>query len=233
MASQTVRRAGQAALAVIGLLLWLGAMWLLARSTQGADQFGKLYGWLFIVNVAGALTLTVLIVANLVRLVREYKENIPGSRLKSRMVATFVILSVLPLLLVYYFSVQFMDRGIESWFSVDVEKGLGDALNLSRATLEIQMREYLQQTESIAEQLAGGSPASLAPRVATLHQRSGALEVTVIGRNNRIIASMSDRSDLAVMARPNEEVMMRIGRASPSSGWSRLQMAVIACGRRR
>ncbi len=218
MASQTVRRAGQAALAVIGLLLWLGAMWLLVRSTQGADQFGKLYGWLFIVNVAGALTLTVLIVANLVRLVREYKENVPGSRLKSRMVATFVILSVLPLLLVYYFSVQFMDRGIESWFSVDVEKGLGDALNLSRATLEIQMREYLQQTESIAEQLAGGSRASLAPRVATLHQRSGALEVTVIGRNNRIIASMSDRADLAIMARPNEEVMMRIGQGESFVG---------------
>ena len=78
------------------------------------------------------------------------------------MVATFVILSVLPLLLVYYFSVQFMNRGIESWFSVDVEKGLGDALNLSRATLEIQMREYMEQTDELAQQLSVRPSAALA-----------------------------------------------------------------------
>jgi nitrogen fixation/metabolism regulation signal transduction histidine kinase len=155
-------------------------MWLLARSTQGADQFGKLYGWLFLVNVAGGLTLLVLIVSNLVRLVREYRQNVPGSRLKSRMVATFVILSVLPLLLVYYFSVQFMNRGIESWFSVDVEKGLGDALNLSRATLEIQMREYMEQTDALAEQLGGKPRAALAPAVAALQRRSDAIEITVL-----------------------------------------------------
>jgi PAS domain S-box-containing protein len=212
VASETVRRVGQVALAVLGLLLWLGAMWLLARSTQGADQFGQLYGWLFLFNVAGALTLLVLIVSNLVRLVREYKENVPGSRLKSRMVATFAILSVLPLLLVYYFSVQFMNRGIESWFSVDVEKGLGDALNLSRATLEIQMRDYLDETDTIAEQLAGSSATGLASTMAGLQARSGALEITVFGSNSRMIASMSDRADLAVLARPDEEVMMQIGR---------------------
>jgi len=193
-------------------------MWLLARSTQGADQFGRLYGWLFLVNVAGGLTLLVLIVSNLVRLVREYRQNVPGSRLKSRMVATFVILSVLPLLLVYYFSVQFMNRGIESWFSVDVEKGLGDALNLSRATLEIQMREYMEQTDELAQQLSVRPSAALAPAVAALQRRSGAIEITVFGPSNRIIASMSDRAELEVLARPDEEVMMQIGRGESFVG---------------
>ena len=218
MASETIRRAAQAALAVLGLSFWLGAMWLLARSTQGADQFGKLYGWLFLVNVAGGLTLLVLIASNLVRLVREYRQNVPGSRLKSRMVATFVILSVLPLFLVYYFSVQFMNRGIESWFSVDVEKGLGDALNLSRATLEIQMREYMEQTDALAEQLGGKPRAALAPAVAALQRRSDAIEITVFGPSNRIIASMSDRAELEVLARPDDEVMMQIGRGESFVG---------------
>ena len=218
MATETVRRAGQIALAVLGLLCWLGAMWLLARSTQGADQFGQLYGWLFLVNVAGALTLLVLIISNLVRLVREYKQNVPGSRLKSRMVTTFAILSVLPLLLVYYFSVQFMNRGIESWFSVDVEKGLGNALDLSRATLEIQMREYLEKTDAIAEQLAGRSRTNLASRIAREQGQSGALEITVFGPNNRILASMSDRADLAILAKPDDEVMMQIGRGESFVG---------------
>jgi PAS domain S-box-containing protein len=134
------------------------------------------------------------------------------------MVATFAILSVLPLLLVYYFAVQFMNRGIESWFSVDVEKGLGDALNLSRATLEIQMREYLEETHTIAKQLVGRSSANLAATIARQQGRSGALEITVFGSNSRIIASMSDRADLTILARPDEEVMMQIGRGESFVG---------------
>jgi nitrogen fixation/metabolism regulation signal transduction histidine kinase len=150
MASQAIRRALQFAASVAGLLLWLGAMLLLGRATQGADEFAELYNLLFLVNALGALTLLYLIVVNFVNLVREYRQHVPGSRLKSRMVGTFIVLAVLPMLLVYYFSVQFLNRGLDSWFSADVEKGLADALNLSRATLEIQMREFLDRTEKIA-----------------------------------------------------------------------------------
>ena len=69
-------------------------MLLLGRATEGADEFGRLYGSLFLLNAIGVVTLIVLITVNLVRLVRDYRSRMPGSRLKSRMVATFVILSV-------------------------------------------------------------------------------------------------------------------------------------------
>lgn len=210
MATAAIRRAGLAVLIFTGIGLWLGAMLLLGRATQGADQFSRLYGWLFLVNAAGVVTLLALILVNLVQLVREYRARVPGSRLKSHMVGTFVLLAVLPLLLVYYFSVQFLNRGIDSWFSVDVEQGLGNALNLSRATLEMQMRDYLGRTESMAGRLAGLPGVGLAGELAVLQRRSGASELTVIGRNNRIVASISEQDDLAVRAVPTEEILLQI-----------------------
>jgi PAS domain S-box-containing protein len=218
MATTSVKRALQVAAALVGLLLWLGAMLLLGRATQGADEFAELYNWLFLVNTLGLLTLLYLIVANLVNLVRDYREHVPGSRLKSRMVATFTVLSVLPLLLVYYFSVQFLNRGIDSWFSVDVEKGLADALNLSRATLEIQMREYLDRSEGIAQELTELSGPGLASRIGVLREASGALELTVVGRGNRIVASMSDGEDLEVMALPTEDILLQLRQGHPYVG---------------
>ncbi|UCC14084.1 MAG: HAMP domain-containing protein [Gammaproteobacteria bacterium] len=197
-------------LGVLGFGFWFGSMLLLGRATEGADEFGRLYGSLFLLNAIGVITLIVLIAVNLVRLVRDYRSRMPGSRLKSRMVATFVILSVVPLVIVFYFSVQFLNRGIDSWFSVDVEKGLSDALNLSRATLEIQMRDYLSATEEMAIRLQEWNPAELAGELARLQRQSGAVEITVIGSNSRIVASISDREELDVIATPTEEILLQL-----------------------
>lgn len=210
MASAALKRVGMMLLLTAGLLLWLGAMFLLAMATEDADEFGRLYGWLFLFNALGVLTLLVLIVGNLIKLVQEYRSHVPGSRLKSRMVATFVVLAVVPLLIVYYFSIQFLNRGIESWFSVDVEKGLSNALNLSRATLETQMRDYAQTTEMMAKRLRGSPNAGLASELSRLQRDTGAGEITVVGRNNRIVASISERDDLEVRATPNDEILLHI-----------------------
>lgn len=205
-----MKRAAAIALGVLGFSFWFGSMLLLGRATEGADEFGRLYGSLFLLNAIGVVTLIVLITVNLVRLVRDYRSRMPGSRLKSRMVATFVILSVLPLVIVFYFSVQFLNRGIDSWFSVDVEKGLSDALNLSRATLEIQMRDYLSATEEMAVRLQEWNPVGLAGELARLQRTSGAAELTVVGSNGRIVASISDREELDVIAIPTEEIQLQL-----------------------
>ena len=49
---------------------------------------------------------------------------------------------IAPLLIVYLSSLEFINRGIDSWFRVEVKQGLNDALVLSRAALDLRMREY-------------------------------------------------------------------------------------------
>ena len=102
--------------------------------------------------MTGAVVLLVLIVANLFRLVpRATARHVTGARLKARMVGIFTVLALTPLLIVYSFSIQFLARGIDSWFNVQIEQGLNEALSLSRAVLDLYAAEQLDRTEPMAE----------------------------------------------------------------------------------
>ena len=215
VATGSLKRLGLVTLALLGLAMLVIALLFLASTVENADRFGEIYNWIFLLNLAGASILLALIAANLVRLVREYRSQVPGSRLASRMVAIFVGLAVLPLGLVYYFSVQFINRGIETWFDVNVEAGLGDALDLSRATLESRMREHLETTRQIAESLSGRDDGRLASQLETMRRGSGAIELTVVGQSSRIIALSSDRSMTELPTGPTEEVMLQIRQGRP------------------
>jgi PAS domain S-box-containing protein len=215
MATGSLKRWGLVALALVGLGLLVLALLFLVSTVENADRFGEIYNWIFLLNLAGASMLLALIIANLVRLVREYRSQVPGSRLASRMVAIFIGLAVLPLGLVYYFSVQFISRGIDAWFDVSIESGLGDALDLSRATLESRMREHLDATRQIANSLSGREDLDLAVQLEVLRQRTGAIELTVVGQRSRIIALSSERSVTELPGAPTEEVMLQIRQGRP------------------
>jgi two-component system, NtrC family, nitrogen regulation sensor histidine kinase NtrY len=145
------------------LALWatvgLGALLLLlAKSVQNSSEFGRLQLWIVLLNIAGLLTLTVLLVIKVWQLVRDYRNHVPGSRLTARTVIIFGALVVAPLLIVYFSSLEFINRGIDSWFRVEVRQGLKDALVLSRSALELRVEECSRQTELLARALGRGDP---------------------------------------------------------------------------
>src|SRR5215831_17643372 len=151
----TLRSVIVATLAASGVALWLVAAFLMARSVENSARFSALHVWILLINAAGLLVLIALIVARVLRLVRSWRDRAIGSRLEARMVWMFGFLAITPILVLFYFSVQFINRGIDSWFYVEVRQGLSDALTLSRAALDLRMRENLQRTLTMADQLAG------------------------------------------------------------------------------
>ena len=146
MVARAIKRVAYTVLAVAGVGLVLVALFLLSRTAQNSDDFNRLHNVILAINVAGVVVLFVFLVGNLSRLLREYRTHVPGAKLKARIVGMFVGLAVLPLLVVFYFSIQFINRGIDTWFNVEVEEGLENALKLSRAALEMQMRQHLTQS---------------------------------------------------------------------------------------
>lgn len=112
---------------LFGLLLV--SLYLMARATQNSEEFGRLYVVLLVTNVVLLVVLVVLIGANMVRLWRQYRAQATGARLTLRLVVMFVVLAMVPVSMVYLFSVDFLRRGIDSWFDVRFERALDDALN--------------------------------------------------------------------------------------------------------
>ena len=215
MDTRTIKRAAIAAAGAIGVGLSLVALFLLGQTAQDSAEFDRLHIIILLISVAGVVVLFALLVGNLARLLRDYRNHVPGSKLKARMVGMFVGLAVLPLLVVFYFSMQFINRGIDSWFNVEVEAGFDDALELSRAALEMQKRERLEITVRISNRLQNVSARQLIFELSTLRRESGADEISVFGRNNRIIATSSNRS-AGTLPRPlTDEVLLQIRQNRP------------------
>ena len=212
MDTRSLKRAAISILAGLGLALGIAALLLLTRSAQTPEDFDRLSNITLALNVAGIALLLSLLAGNLLRLVKDLRERAPGARLKGRMVAMFIGLAMLPLIVVYYFSVQFLNRGIDSWFDVRVESGLVDALELSRSVLELQKSANLDATETLALDLFGIPEATLARELGAMRLASGASELTVFSSNRRIIATSTGGGFSGVPAPIENEVLLQTRR---------------------
>src|ERR1700719_2793462 len=156
-----IRKYGSTVLGCIGVALWIAALFMLASAAQNSDKVDKWLPWILLINICGMLTLLVLLAGKLARLVRDYRRHVPGSRLKGRTVAIFSALAVAPILVVYYFSLQFINRGIDSWFENEVSQGLRDTRELAHAALEVRKGEFLQHTQVVPHTLSASSDIEL------------------------------------------------------------------------
>jgi nitrogen fixation/metabolism regulation signal transduction histidine kinase len=215
MATRALRRASYTILAAAGVGLVLVALFLLSRTAQNSDDFDRLHNVILAINIAGVIVLFVFLVGNLARLLKEYRTHVPGAKLKARIVGMFVGLAVLPLLVVFYFSIQFINRGIDTWFSADVGEGLENALALSRAALEMQMRQHLYATQQISQRLGEVNERQLIFELSMLRRESGASEITIYGSNNQILATSSDSSAGALPRPLAEEVLLQTQQDRP------------------
>ena len=173
----------------IGIVVWLAALVMLAMTAEGPQRFGELYLGILLVNVTGVIALLVLIGGRLADFVRDWRRHVPGSRLRGRTLLMFGGLAIAPLLLVFAFSVTFLTRGIDSWFHAEVRQGLTDALGLSRAALDLRMREYLDRTSRMAARLDGLDGSSLYLALDEELRASGAEELIVTsagGQSDRL-----------------------------------------------
>ena len=175
---------------LVGLLLT--TLKLMSDATQNSARFGELYSVLLILNALGLVTLGALIVWNFVSLLRQVRQRRPGARLTVRMVMVFVFIALTPVLVVYYFSLQSLHRGIDSWFDVRIERALVDALELSRTALDIRMSELLKQTELLASDLGPISDEAASLALDDARFLTNATEFTLIGPQGRIIAASSE-----------------------------------------
>jgi nitrogen fixation/metabolism regulation signal transduction histidine kinase len=193
------------ALLLLGLLLVI--LVLMGRATTNSAKFGQMYFWLLLVCAIGLGALATLILYNLIGLMRLYRRQVPGTRLTLRLAGIFAVLAIVPVALVYGFSLHFLQRGIDSWFNVQVDRGLENALELSRTALDLRMREVLKQTLKIAEGIAESDEEQTGRRLDELLDIGEASELTLFGRGGRIIATAT-ADPAAILPDPPPEVVL-------------------------
>ncbi len=216
MAAGRIKKAAVTFALIVGVLVWFAALMLFSPLAQNSEDFSRALPWILLINLIGIALLLVLILGSVLRLLRDYRKHVPGSRLKARMMILLVVLAVSPLLIVYAFAVQFINRGIDSWFDVDVEQGLGNALELSRTALNLQMRERVGDVLSMAQQLASSNRTDIVAELGELRRVDEAAELTIFAANDQILATSSENPEYTVPQSPSDEVIFQLRQRDPS-----------------
>jgi nitrogen fixation/metabolism regulation signal transduction histidine kinase len=148
--AKRLRRALLAALATAGILLWFVALVLLTEAAENSDDFARIIPWIIVINAAGITVLVILIVVNVTQLIKDHRQHVPGSRLRARLVMLLVMLAVIPLLGVYFYAVEFVNRSIDDWLNPDLKESLALAVESGQDLLEERTRERREQTAAFA-----------------------------------------------------------------------------------
>ena len=103
------------AFGVVGLITLL---FMLFRATDNVSGLTQQFDLLLLLNGVLTLILVLWVTVLIVRLIRQVRRKQFGARLTSRFAFVFAIMAVVPGLLIYVISVQFMAKSVESWFYV-------------------------------------------------------------------------------------------------------------------
>ncbi|GAW87058.1 conserved hypothetical protein [Bathymodiolus platifrons methanotrophic gill symbiont] len=161
---------------------------LMSSALQDTSQLGEMYTWLLLSNAVGTVCLLVLVSYNIFSLARRLKKREAGSRLTRNIVLLFIVLSLVPAGTVFYFSMKFLHQSIDSWFNVEIDGAMEDALELSHASLEQRVRWNLKQSQRLTESLHNKPIQEISLELEQVREIAAANEVTLLSKKGKIIA---------------------------------------------
>lgn len=175
--------------AVLGIFL----LYLLSNASANTAASGEYYTLLVTLNIALATFLVAVLGFQIWRLFRQIRHRVVGSRFTLRLLTSFALMAIIPGLVVYLVSVNFLTRSIESWFNVKVEAALEGGLNLGRTALDIMLTDVKQKGENMAISLAF-QPTKSRSILNDLREKSGIQDATLLTVQGRILEVSSSDS---------------------------------------
>jgi nitrogen fixation/metabolism regulation signal transduction histidine kinase len=203
------RRRIQYALIVI---LGLGALalYVLSLATSNSELLSRHYPVLLLVNGALVLALFGLVGFQLWSLLRKLRARVFGAKLTLRLVVMFALMAVVPGILIYALSVQFLVRSIDSWFDVQVDRAMESSLRLGRSALDSLLKDLANKADAMAFDLSEIPQPDHLSALNQLRERIGAQEATLFNQRGTIIAfSSAERANVAPDV-PSAAVLRRV-----------------------
>lgn len=146
-------------LSIVGLLLMLS---LIAQSGFNLRPFVTpdtaaetllLYA-LSTLNFLAFVTVLFVLLRNMIKLVRERRADRLGSKFKSRLVSYAIGLSLLPVLLLFFFAFGLLNRSIDRWFGEPARQIVDDARAIEESYFKKEEAELVSIARAITRSLS-------------------------------------------------------------------------------
>jgi nitrogen fixation/metabolism regulation signal transduction histidine kinase len=175
---------------------------LLSIATNNPALYEHHYVWLFWVNLTVASLLVLVIAIAAVRLLLRVRRRKFGSRLLLKLAAIFALVGVVPGVLIYTVSYQFVSRSIESWFDVKVETALDAGLKLGKGTIDSIVGDVAAKTRLAAERLGDTVGAAQPLALERLREQLSAQDISIVGAAGQTLLTTGSTTERWMPERP-------------------------------
>ena len=205
--NQNIKKTILTAIVTVSLSFGIYLLYLLSTQiTTTSDVFNEL-PVLLGVGVALIVVLMILVGAQLLVTVRRYRAGVFGSKLTVRLILVFILVSLVPGVVMYGISVQFLAGSIESWFDIRVDSALEGGLNLGRANLENGLGELQSKADSMAVSLSYQSTATQVASIDSLRDQAAISEATLFTTKGEVVASSNSGTDSFIPLAPTQSML--------------------------
>src|ERR1043165_6423354 len=105
-------------------------------------------------NFLAFVTVLFLLLRKILKMVRERRAGRPGAKFKTRLVAYAIGLSLLPVLLLFFFAFGLLNRSIDRWFGEPARQIVDDAKAIEESYFKKEEAELASIARAIARSLS-------------------------------------------------------------------------------
>ncbi|MBS9777310.1 MAG: HAMP domain-containing protein [Gammaproteobacteria bacterium] len=186
------------------------ALFLLSQATQESKKFEEYYLYLLITTVIGIGCLFVMVITLLWKTFRNYKNSIAGASLSLTILGRTLSLSIIPLILITFFSFKFLRYEFQSSFDKGINDALNNALVLSQKALNVRALQALQKSKNIALLIAPYEYTTLQANLEVFRRKIDATELTVFDEKGFIQAFSSSDPHIIIPLIPEHSDFIRV-----------------------
>lgn len=163
-------------------------------------------------NFAAFIVFSFILIRNLLKLRRERKERQLGSKIKTRLVVSFIALSLLPITAMALFSYLFFNRTLEKWFYRAPEEVIREATDVEQRAIGNQARSLRETAQMLAALVEDEPPVNYESKLQKLIKSGNLAAIEIVSADGQIIAQ--SEAQILETERPELNEILQAARAT-------------------
>ncbi len=188
-------------------------VWAVVPPETGSDTL-LLYA-LSSLNFAAFVVFSFILLRSLLRLRRERRERLLGSKIQTRLLAYFIALSLLPITAMAAFSYLFINRSVEKWFGRLPESIVERVREQQRESLATQNRNFREMASLLATMIKDKPQSEWQATLNQLASTGDLSAIEIVSGNGEVLAH--SETSIPESQRPELNSLLQQGRATRAS----------------
>lgn len=195
------------------LLLLAVSLYLVNLTTVNPNSSEQYGDFLIYLNGFILVILIIAVLTNLFRAIYQWHTHQAGSRFTIRLMTGFLVLTLLPLMVVSFFSMNFIGQRIDRWFDVRIERALEDSVDLSRISLETRNQQHLYELKRLASAIRNKPRLDTLEIVDNWRYEVEAHEVVLFGPDGRFEVTSVGNTETLIPQFPAQDLYYELEQA--------------------